>query len=165
MVEVLTSRTNIELVHIGSSLLWLLAAGTSQSMQGLFSLMMSFESISKPAVQKQLLEHSLQLLQLSRASRVRLLCHKARSAGQLMGLLRDHAPETVQDDHLLMLRGPFQDMVLPSFRRTSRHTDVFLQAMPRQSACNPAECLHHPWLCHNNYISPLQHQACQQMIY
>ena len=88
-------------------------------MQGLFSLMLSFESITKPAVQKQLLEHSLQLLELSRGSRVRLLCHTACSAGQLMGLLRDHAPETVQDDHLLMLRGPFQDMVRPSFCCTS----------------------------------------------
>ena len=81
--------------------------------------MLSFESITNPAVQKQLLEHSLQLLALSRGSRVRLLCHKARSAGQLMGLLRDHAPETAKDDHLLMLLGPLQDMVLPSFRRTS----------------------------------------------
>lgn len=88
-------------------------------MQGLFSLMLSFESITKPALQKELLEHSLHLLDLSRASRVRLLCHKARSAAQLMGLVRDHAPESVQDDHLLMLRGPFQDMVLPSCCCTS----------------------------------------------
>lgn len=95
-------------------------------MQGLFSLMLSFESITKPAVQKQLLEHSLQLLELSQGSRVRLLSHTARSAAQLMGLLRDHAPETVQDDHLLMLRGPFQDMVWPCFPCTLGCADIVL---------------------------------------
>ena len=116
-VEVLRSKITQVIEAVTSKVghwLYLLPAGTSQSMQGLFSLMLSFESITEPAVQKQLLEHSLHLLELSRASRVRLLCHKARSAAQLMGLLRDHAPETAQDDHLLMMRGPFQDMVLPS---------------------------------------------------
>lgn len=86
-------------------------------MQGLFSLMLSFECITEPAVQKQLLEHSLQLLELSRGSRVRLLRHEARSAAHLMKLLRDHAPQGVQDDHLLMLQGPFQDMCTISGRR------------------------------------------------
>ena len=87
-------------------------AGTNLAMQGLFSLMLAFESISDPVVQRQLLEHSLQLLDLSKDSKVRLLRHEAQSAEQLMGLLRSHAPETLQDDHLLMLQGPLQDMVL-----------------------------------------------------
>ena len=109
-------------------------------MQGLFSLMLSFESITSPAVQKQLLEHSLQLMELSQESRVRLLCHEARSAGQLMGLLRDHAPDTVHADHLLMLRGPFQDMVLPWL---SQHIylynqDLFVHALHCCIICRQA---------------------------
>ena len=75
--------------------------------------MVAFESIADPTVQRQLLEHSLRLLELSQESKVRLLRHRAQTAGQLMGLLRSHAPESLQDDHLLMLQGPFQDMVLP----------------------------------------------------
>ena len=75
--------------------------------------MIAFESITDPTVQRQLLEHSLQLLQLSQESRVRILRHREQTAGQLMGLMRSHAPESLQDDHLLMLQGPFQDMVLP----------------------------------------------------
>ncbi len=80
-------------------------------MQGLFSLMLSFESITNPALQRQLLQHSLDLLELSRESAVQLLSHEAESAGTLMGLLREHAPVCPQDDHLLMLRGPLQDLV------------------------------------------------------
>lgn len=112
------------------------AAGTSPSMQGLFSLMQSFEAITEPAMQKQLLEHSLQLLELSQGSRVRLLRHEARSAAHLMEMLRHHAPETLQDDHLLMLQGPFQDMVLPSFPLL---LSVFLDSPP-------------PLLCHSHLL-------------
>jgi len=61
-------------------------------MQGIFSLLLSFESITNPALQRQLLQHSLDLLELSRESAVQLLSHKAESAGKLMGLLREHAP-------------------------------------------------------------------------
>ena len=108
-------------------------------MQGLFSLMQSFEAISEPAVQRQLLEHSLQLLDLSRGSRVRLLRHEARSAEQLMELLRDHAPETLQDDHLLMLQGPVQDMVLPCFYPCTSCTRLVLlelsTSMTHGSSC------------------------------
>lgn len=85
--------------------------GTSKSMQGIFSLMLSFESITNPALQRQLLQHSLDLLELSRESAVQLLSHEAESAGTLMGLLREHAPDCPQDDHLLMLQGPLQDLV------------------------------------------------------
>ncbi|DBA93628.1 TPA: demethylase [Trebouxia sp. C0006] len=84
--------------------------GTSKSMQGIFSLMLSFESITNPALQRQLLQHSLDLLELSRESAVQLLSHEAESAGTLMGLLREHAPDCPQDDHLLMLQGPLQDL-------------------------------------------------------
>ncbi len=80
-------------------------------MQGIFSLMMSFESITTPALQRQLLQHSLDLLELSQESAVQLLSHEAESAGELMGLLREHAPVCPQDNHLLMLRGPVQDLV------------------------------------------------------
>ncbi|DBA96608.1 TPA: hypothetical protein ACH3X1_015470 [Trebouxia sp. C0004] len=84
--------------------------GTSKSMQGTFSLLLSFESITNPALQRQLLQHSLDLLELSQESAVQLLSHEAESAGKLMGLLREHAPACPQDDHLLMLQGPLQDL-------------------------------------------------------
>ncbi len=80
-------------------------------MQGIFSLMLSFEAITNPALQRQLLQHSLDLLELSRESPVQLLSHEAESAGTLMGLLREHAPVSPQDDHLLMLQGRLQDLV------------------------------------------------------
>ena len=80
-------------------------------MQGQFSLLRAFESITTPALQRQLLEHSLQLLEFSRESSVQLLRHDVQSAGELMGMLRQYAPEGPQDDHLLMLQGPFPDMV------------------------------------------------------
>ena len=44
-------------------------------MQGLFSLMLAFESITDPVLQRQLLDHSLQLLELSQGSSVQLLSH------------------------------------------------------------------------------------------
>ncbi|KAA6427379.1 MAG: hypothetical protein FRX49_02043 [Trebouxia sp. A1-2] len=84
--------------------------GTSKAMQGIFSLMLSFESITNPALQRQLLQHSLDLLQLSRESAVQLLSHEAESAGKLMGLLREYAPVCPQDNHLLMLQGPLHDL-------------------------------------------------------
>lgn len=141
--------------------------------------MISFESITDPAVQKQLLEHSLQILNLSRGSRVRLLCHEARSAGQLLGLLRDHAPETLQDDHLLMLRGPFQDMVMPSSLPTDLlpHTDSCVASnggpVFRASLCYVGESLsHHLWLlyylasvCHCIALSANDSLMCSYLIH
>lgn len=91
-------------------------------MQGIFSLMLSFESITNPALQRQLLQHSLDLLQLSRESAVQLLSHEAESAGKLMGLLREYAPVCPQDNHLLMLQGPLHDLVCKlslAFKRAS----------------------------------------------
>ena len=85
--------------------------GTSKAMQGVFSLLLASESITSPALQRQLLHRSLELLEMSRGSAVQLLSHEAESAGQLMGLLREHAPKGPQDDHLLMLQGPVRDMV------------------------------------------------------
>lgn len=93
------------------TLLYCFCVGTSKAMQGLFSLLLAFESITNPALQRQLLQHSLELLEMSRGSAVRLLSHEAESAGQLMGLLREHAPKCPEDDHLLMLQGPQRDMV------------------------------------------------------
>ena len=80
-------------------------------MQGLFALLVAFEHIDNPAVQQRLLQHSLDLREMTRQSSVQLLQHNAHSASELMALLRKHAPKSEQDDHLLVLQGPFHDMV------------------------------------------------------
>ena len=77
----------------------------------MFALLRAFEAIADPKVQHEILKHSLDLLELSQESAVRTISHEVGSASELMGLLRQHAPSRQQPDHLLMLRGPIQDLV------------------------------------------------------
>ncbi len=89
----------------------LLSVDTAYPLKGLFQLLRAFKSITDPQVQRQILQHSLDLLDLSQGSKVRLLRHDTGSATGLVNHLRRHAPQDVKDDHVIMLRGPKQDMV------------------------------------------------------
>ncbi len=84
---------------------------TAGPLKGLFTLLREFEVINDPEVQREILVHSLQLRSLSQGSKVQLLRHEVESAGQLMEVLRQHAPKTPADDHLLVMQGPEHDIV------------------------------------------------------
>ena len=89
----------------------LVYADTAGPLRGLFTLLQEFEAINDPELQRGILVHSLQLRSLSQGSKVRLLRHGVESASQLMEVLRQHAPKTSADDHLLVMQGPEHDIV------------------------------------------------------
>lgn len=89
----------------------LVYAGTAEPLRGLFTLLWEFQVVNDPELQRAILVHSLQLRSLSQESKVQLLCHGVESAGQLMEVLRQHAPKTPADDHVLVMQGPEHDIV------------------------------------------------------
>lgn len=84
---------------------------TAEPLKGLFTLLRVFEAISESELQREILVHSLQLRSLSQGSKVQLLRHGVESAGELMEVLRQHAPKGSTDDHLLVMQGPEHDIV------------------------------------------------------
>lgn len=89
----------------------LLCTGTARPLKGLFILLRKLEAINDTEVQRKILLHSLQLRSLSQGSTIQLLHHGVKSAGELMEVLRQHAPKTPADDHLLVMQGPERDIV------------------------------------------------------
>ncbi|DBA82438.1 TPA: hypothetical protein ACH3X2_000674 [Trebouxia sp. C0005] len=83
---------------------------TAEPLRGLFTLLWEFQVVNDPELQRAILVHSLQLRSLSQESKVQLLCHGVESAGQLMEVLRQHAPKTPADDHVLVMQGPEHDI-------------------------------------------------------
>ena len=112
----------------------MLRVGTAKPLQGLFLLLRAFESITDTNVQRSILQHSLQLKDLSEGSRVQLLRHEIQSANELMKVLRCCSPKTTKDDHIMMLQGPSLDIVssltLPSLMSTCVHGNVFATLVP-----------------------------------
>lgn len=83
---------------------------TARPLKGLFTLLRKLEAINDTEVQHEILLHSLQLRSLSQGSTIQLLHHGVKSAGELMEVLRQHAPKTHADDHLLVMHGPERDI-------------------------------------------------------
>ena len=139
----------------------ILPAGMSQSMQGLFSLMLSFESITEPAEQKQLLKHSLHLLELNRASRVRLLCHKDALLLNSWGCCGTMPLRQRRMTTCSCCRGPSKTWYCPPYAAPRDVPTLFCRKLQDNLHailwCESSS--HHPCLLLHTCINSSQHQA------